>query len=337
MNRRASIALVAVLAAVLLGLGFFIGVVWVHSSVGDVVVIGLFAGIAAVWSLISYFAGGSIVLAESGARELTYDPQSTVWNVIAEMSIAAGLPLPKVYLIDDPAPSALSTGRDPRHAAVAVTSGLLAMMDRQELQGVVAHEIAHVRNYDILLATLTSVIVGVITITGAFFLHLSLTGFRLAAAFGRASGRRQSQAKDGGGALFFLPAIIALVLAAVLALLSALVARAAHFLARLVQLAISRRREYLADASAVELSRDPLALADALAKIAAYGGSVRAASQATAHLYIANPFAQLAGSLGTLFDTHPPIEKRIAILRVIGHQSPAADVRWAATVPRQAL
>jgi heat shock protein HtpX len=335
MNRRASLTLVVVLAAILLGLGFFIGSVWVHSGAGDLAVVGLSAGIAVVWSLIGFFAGGSIVLAESGARELAYDPRSTLWNVVTEMSIAAGLPLPKVYLIDDPAPSALSAGRDPGHAAVAVTSGLLAMMDRQELQGVVAHEFAHVRNYDIRLATLTSVIVGVVTLTAAFFVRLSLSCLRLAAAVGSASSRRQSQAKDGGGALFFLPAIVALILVAVLALWSALVARVARFLAGLVQLAISRRREYLADASAVELTRDPLALANALAKIAAYGGSVRAARPATAHLYIANPFARLAGSLDTLFDTHPPIERRIAILRAMGHQPVTAGEQRAATVAGQ--
>jgi heat shock protein HtpX len=209
------------------------------------------------------------------------------------MSIAAGTPMPKVYIIDDQAPNAFATGRDPQHASLAVTKGLLAMMNRDELQGVVSHEMSHIRNYDIRFATLVGVLVGMIALISDFFLRSTWLGF---------GGRRSRSGEGDVGAIMFLVAIV--------------LALVAPIFAWLVQLAVSRRREYLADASGVELTRNPLGLASALEKIAADPRPLRHANRATAHMYIANPLRKLKQT-ESLFDTHPPIQKRIAILRAM--------------------
>ncbi len=318
-NKRATVLLFTVVVAVLLGLGFLIGLIWTDHVAGGLVVGSVLGLIALLWGLIGHFRGGAIVLAVSRAREVDRATQPQLCNVVEEMAIAAGLPLPTIYVIDDPAPNALTAGRDPAHAAVAVTSGLLATLKRQELQGVIAHEMAHVRNYDIRFATLVAVMVGLVAAVGGFFLGLSAIGFRAAAALGaapRRRRRRKSNEPDFGVILGLL-----FIWVAFLALGSALAAVLAYPAVGLLQMAISRRREYLADASAVQLSRDPLASARALEKIAAYPGALRAGGAATAHLYIASPFGKVRDSLTRLFDTHPPIEKRIAILREIGHES----------------
>src|ERR671933_2672104 len=208
------------------------------------------------------------------------------------MAIAAGLPMPKVYIIDDSAPNAFATGRDPQHASVAVTSGLLEKLDRDELQGVIAHEMSHVGNFDIRYAMLVGVLVGTTVLISDFFLRGLWFG----------GGRR----REGGGQA----QLIILVIAIALAILAPL-------LARLIQLSISRQREFLADASAVQLTRNPKGLADALQKISGDREVLEAANRATAHLYIVNPIKKFEKRSKGLFSTHPPIEQRIQILRAI--------------------
>jgi heat shock protein HtpX len=291
-NRRASIALLAALLAVGLGLGFAIGVAYSGSTGGGLGFLAIFGAVTIAWSLIAYYRGGAIVLATSGAHPVTHESHPQLFNVVEELTLAGGLPMPQVYVIDDAAPNAFATGRDPAHAAVAVTTGLLEMMNRDELQGVLAHELSHVRNYDIRFATLVGVVVGMIALIADFFLRVRFFG-----------GRR-----DGGGGSLGLIFLLIAVLLAIIAPLAAMT----------VQFAVSRRREYLADASSVELTRNPAGLASALEKIAADPRPLARVNRATAHLYIANPLKRkkLKETSG-LFDTHPPIQKRIEILRAM--------------------
>lgn len=288
-NKRFSYVLVVVVTALLVVMGFVIG-----SATTGVWYIGLIIAVtvALVMGLTSYYSGDKIVLAASRAKRVTHDDAPQLYNVVEEMAIASGNPVPAVYIIDDTAPNAFATGRNPQHSSVAVTSGLIEKLNREELQGVMAHEMSHVRNYDILFATLVGVMVGAIALMADFFLRWSFFG-----------GRRRS---NGGGQA----AIIFMVIGLVLAILAPLAARA-------VQLAISRKREYLADASAVELTRNPAGLAGALEKIAADQEVLEVANRATAHLYIANPVKSFEKRAKGLFSTHPPIEQRIAILRAM--------------------
>jgi heat shock protein HtpX len=299
-NKRDSVFLVAIIVAILLTLGFAIGVAYFNSYTGGIGLLGLFGIVAIVWSVISYYGGAGIVLAASRAVRVTHEQAPVLWDVVEEMSIAAGIPMPAVYVINDAAPNAFATGRDPRHASVAVTAGLLQVMSRDELQGVIAHEMSHVRNFDIRFATLVGVLVGMIALIADFFLRSTFFGV----------GRRESNDSGGLGAIFMIIAIVLAVLA--------------PFAAWLVQLAVSRHREYLADVSGVELTRNPLGLAHALQKIAADPRPLRVATRATAHLYIANPLKgkKLKDSAG-LFDTHPPIQKRIEILHAMAPAGPA--------------
>jgi heat shock protein HtpX len=299
-NKRDSVFLVAIIVAVLLTLGFAIGVAYFRTYTAGIGLLGVFGIVAIVWSLIGYYGGSGIVLAASRAQQVTRDQAPVLWDVVEEMSIAGGIPMPAVYVINDVAPNAFATGRDPKHASVAVTAGLLQMMSRDELQGVVAHEMSHVRNFDIRFATLVGVLVGMVALIADFFLRSTIFG-----GFGRRGGR------NGGGAdaIFFLIAIAFAILA--------------PFFALLVQMAISRHREYLADASGVELTRNPLGLAHALQKIAGDPHSLRVATRATAHLFIANPLrGRKTKETAGLFDTHPPIQKRIDILLAMAHAGP---------------
>lgn len=293
-NKRASWALILIIVVVLTALGYAVGRAWLGSNRGGLGLLGVFGVVTILWSIIGYYSGASMVLAVSGARKVTHDQAPELWNVVQEMTVAGGLPMPAVYVIDDPAPNAFATGRDPQHAAVAVTSGLLSMMNRDELQGVIAHEMSHVRNYDIRFATLIGILVGAIALISDFFLRSQLFGF----------GRRRGSNNSGGSAIFFVIAIVLAILAPIAAYI--------------VQFAISRRREYLADASGVQLTRNPLGLASALEKIAGDPQPLRSANRATAHLYIANPLrGKKAKEQAGLFDTHPPLQKRIEILRAM--------------------
>lgn len=288
-NKRLSYVLIVLVSALLVVMGYAIG--YAVTGFGW---FGLAAAvvIAVVMSLTGYFKGDKIALAASRARRITHDEEPQLFNVVEEMAIASGNPVPAVYIINDSAPNAFATGRNPEHSSVAVTTGLLEKLNRDELQGVIAHEMSHVRNYDILFATLVGIMVGAIALLADFFLRWTFWG----------GGRRSSS--EGGGILGVVMLVVALV-SAILAPLAA----------RMVQLAISRKREYLADASAVELTRNPLGLANALQKIADDQEVLEVANRATAHLYIANPIKKFEKRAKGMFSTHPPIESRIQILR----------------------
>ncbi len=304
-NKHLSYILIVVMTALTIVFGFVIGFATTHSYwLGIVIAVG----IAVVLSLTSYFRGDKIALATSRARQVTHDDAPQLFNVVEEMSIASGNPVPAVYIINDSAPNAFATGRDPQHSSIAVTQGLLDKMNREELQGVIAHEMSHVRNYDILFATLVGVMVGAIALMADFFLRWSFFG-----------GSRRSSSDNNG-----MLGVIMLVVALVLAIL-------APIAARMVQLAISRKREYLADASAVELTRNPNGLANALQKISDDQEVLEVANRATAHLYIAQPIKKFEKKSRGLFDTHPPIDERIRVLREMAHQAPAADQSQPAT------
>jgi heat shock protein HtpX len=303
-NRRNSF-LLALVVFVLLGLlGFAIGFGLTGAPEGAVGTTGVAVVIAALMTTGSYFAGDRLILSVSRARPVTEDQAPQLYNVIRELTIAANVPAPKVYVIDDSAPNAFVTGRDPQHASLAVTTGLLEKLDREELQGVIAHELGHVRNLDIRFMLLVGVLVGSIALMADFFLRWMWWGG------GSRSGSRRSSGGGGGG----LQAIM-LVLAVVLAILAPIVAR-------LVQLAVSRQREYLADATAISLTRNPYGLERALAKISGDPEVLEAANRATQHMYFANPIKKFEKRASGLFSTHPPIVDRINRLRKLTGQPP---------------
>lgn len=310
-NRRDSLILVAIVAAVLAALGFAIG----YGVTGQVAA-GWFVLILAVilafaLSVGSYFGGDSLVLAASQAKQVDEKTAPQLVNVVHELTLAAGLPMPKVYIIDDSAPNAFATGRDPEHASVAITTGLLEKLDREELQGVLGHELSHVRNFDIRFALLVAVLVGSVALIGDFFLRFTFWG-----GGGRRS--RDDQGGGGGGAQ-----AIVFVIAIVLAIL-------APIFATFVQLAISRQREYLADASSVELTRNPRGLEQALAKIASDKDVLEVANRATQHLYIVNPIKKFEARASGLTSTHPPIVDRINRLRALSGDPPLDAAAMAA-------
>jgi heat shock protein HtpX len=289
-NRRNSLFLIACFLAFVAVFGYVIGYAWIGDPMGALFGLGLAFVVGTVSGLATYYGGDRMVLAASRAKEITHEDAPVLFNVVEEMAIAAGLPMPKVYIINDSAPNAFATGRDPEHASVAVTSGLLKKLDRDELQGVIAHEMSHVGNFDIRYAMLVGVLVGTTVLISDFFLRGLWFG----------GGRR----REGGGQAQIIMLIVAILLAVL-----------APLFARLLQLSISRQREYLADATAVQLTRNPKGLADALQKISGDREVLEAANRATAHLYIVNPVKKFEKRAKGLFSTHPPIEERIEILR----------------------
>jgi heat shock protein HtpX len=301
-NRRNSVLLAAAVIGLLGVLGLAIGVAVTGDPRAAIPSVAVAIGLGLVASLASYYLGDSLVLSVSGAKQVDEQSQPQLLNVVREMATAANVPMPKVYLIDDTAPNAFATGRDPQHASVAITIGLLQKLDREEIQGVMAHELSHVRNYDIRFSLMVGVLVGSIALLADFFLRFTFWG----------GGRRSRRDSDGGGGGLQL---VMFVVAIVLAIL-------APIIARLVQMAISRQREYLADAAGVELTRNPLGLEQALAKIALDTEPLEVANRATQHLYFENPIKGVSGKQSNLFSTHPPVLDRINRLRALASQPP---------------
>lgn len=293
-NKRNSFLLMILVSLVLVGFSAFIGALL--GSAWHGIIIGFI--VAMFLSLIAFFQSDQIILSMSNAAPVTHEEFPQLYNVVDEMRIAAGLPMPKVYLIHEAAPNAFATGRNPERASVAVTSGLMTKLNREELQAVTAHEMSHVRHYDIRFAMILAVMVGAIVMLSQFFLRFGIFGMR---------GARRSRGRGGGAAQ-----VILLLVAIVFAILAPL-------MAKLIELAASRRREYLADAGAAELTRNPLALASALEKIATDRAPLESANGATQHLYIVNPLKPLR-SRSSVFSTHPPIEERIRRLRQMAYQ-----------------
>lgn len=299
-NRRNSFLMAAFVIIILALLGFTIGFAVFGSpegGVGTTVVAVLLGGLSGAFT---YFAGDSLVLGVSGARQVDETQAPQLMNVVREMSIAGNVPMPRVHIIDDTAPNAFATGRDPKHASIAVTTGLLEKLDREELQGVIGHELSHVRNLDIRFALVVAVMVGAIAILADFFLRFTFWG----------GGRRDRDGGGGGGA-----AALIFVLAIVLAILAPLISR-------FIQLAVSRQREYLADASAVELTRNPYGLERALAKISGDPEVLEVANRGTQHLYFTNPIKKFEERSSSLMSTHPAIIDRINRLRQLTGEPP---------------
>jgi len=301
-NRRNSFLLVLVIVALLALLGFTIGYGTTGVLEGGLGWLGIFGIIAIISSLIGYFSGDRAVLAASKARPATEAEAPQLINVVRELTLSAGIPMPSVYLIDDTALNAFATGRDPGHASIAVTTGLVERLDREELQGVIGHELSHVRNLDIRYAMLVGVLVGTIALLADVFLRMTFWG---------GTGRRSSSSDRGGGGLQALVMMMAIFLAIL-----------APFFGRLVQLAVSRQREYLADASSVELTRNPQGLQRALAVLADDREVLEVANRATQHLYFRNPIRKFEARSKGLFSTHPPILDRINRLRALAGEAP---------------
>jgi heat shock protein HtpX len=299
-NQTRSMVLVIGMGLLLLLIGYILGLAFFDNAIGGLVIAFI------VWwvmSLLAYFQGDSILLGLAGARKISHDDNPRLYNIVEEMKIASGLEkVPDIYIIDDPAPNAFAVGRNPDKAAVAVTSGLLQKLNRDELQGVIGHEIAHIRNRDVLLMAIASVMLGTIVILAWYASRFMLFG-------GMGRSRSSSSSGGGGGAQ-----IIVLVAAIVLMIL-------APIMAQLIYFAISRKREYMADASSALYTRYPEGLASALEKIAASTGQLKSANQATAPMYIMNPFRKEKRPASNLTSTHPPISERIRILRSMGGAS----------------
>lgn len=284
-NIRGTRLLIGAFVLVVVALGYVLGRALELGPLAVVVAAVLAA--AGAWG--SYYHSDRLILSVSRAREAPREQYPYLYNTIEGLAIAAGIPPPRVYLIDDTAPNAFATGRDPAHAAIAVTTGLVEKLDRLELEGVLAHEMSHIKNYDIRLATLVSILTGVVVLASDIFQRSMLWG------------RRRGHRGRGGGGLMVLVGLVLAILA--------------PLFAQLMRLAISRNREYLADASGAMLTRYPEGLASALEKISADPEPLEVASKATAHLYIVNPLREWGGRVNALFDTHPPIEERIRRLR----------------------
>jgi heat shock protein HtpX len=288
------------MGALLILIGYFLGLHFFDNAIAGLVIAIL---VWAVLSLIGYFQGDSILLGMSRAKKIKRDDHPRLYNVVEEMKIASGLEkIPDIYIIDDPALNAFATGRDPNRASVAITSGLLQKLNRDELQGVIAHEISHIKNRDVLLMAMCSIMLGTIVI-------LAWYGSRIM-IFGSMTGSRRSSSSGGGGG----GQLIILVVALVFMIL-------APIMAQLIYFAISRKREYLADASAALYTRYPEGLASALEKLGASTGQLKSANQATAPMYIINPFRKKGMRASDLTSTHPPISERIRILRTMAGAS----------------
>jgi heat shock protein HtpX len=283
------------MGTILLLLGYFLGLYFFDSATAGLTIALL---IWIIMSLVGYFQGDSILLAMSGAKKITKDDHPRLYNIVEEMKIASGLEkMPDIYIVDDPAANAFATGRNPQKASVSVTTGLLQRLNRDELQGVVGHEIAHINNRDVLLMAMCSVLLGTIVMLSWYASRFMI--------FGGMRGSRSSSSSGGGSGQ-----IIIIVVAVLLMIL-------APILAQLIYFAISRKREYMSDASSALYTRYPEGLASALEKISASTQELKSANKATAPMYIINPFRKKGMAASDITSTHPPISERVRILRAM--------------------
>ncbi len=285
-NKRKTVFLIAIFTAIIVGISYILNIGFGYDY--SIVVGAVF--FSAIMSLISYYTGDKIALASTGARRIAKEENPYLHRIVENLCITNGMHAPKVYVIDSPALNAFATGRDPEHASIAVTTGIMQALENEELEGVIAHELSHVKNYDIRVMTLVVVLVGAVSLIGNIFWHGRMFG-----------GRDRGNSREGGqlGAILMIIGIVFIILSPIIA--------------ELIKLAISRRREYLADASGALLTRYPEGLARALEKISASKIPLQTASTATAHLFFSNPLKDQ--NLGNLFSTHPPVAERVKRLR----------------------
>lgn len=287
-NKRKSILLVTIFIVFILLLGWLIGELTGYGY--NALIIAIIVSL--IMALFSYWGGDKVALFSAGAKgPIEKKDNPYVYRLVENLCITAGLPMPKIYIIPDPAPNAFATGRNPEHASVALTTGIIEKLENEELEGVIAHELSHIKNYDIRLMMLVIILVGIVALLSDWLLRFHFF-----------SGRRNDREAGQISAIFILAGIV-------LAILSPLIAQ-------LIRLAVSRKREFLADADGALLTRYPEGLARALEKISAYKEPLRRANDATAHLYISNPFGEKTQKFfHKLFSTHPPIEERVKALR----------------------
>lgn len=288
-NKRNTIIIIGVFVALLSGISL-----WWGSYSGNGSSALLIVGFILVYTLIQYYAAGKFAIASTGAIEISKAENPRLWRIVENIAISQGMPMPKVYVIPDPAPNAFATGRDPEHAIVAATSGLLEIMDDKELQGVMAHEMAHVKNFDIRVSTIVFGLVSAIGLLADFAIRMAFYS-----NFNRDS-------RDGNAAAIQLGFWAVGIVAAIIAWL----------IGPLVSAAVSRQREYLADATSVDMTRYPEGLASALDKLGQYGRPMRRPSKSMAHMYISDPVKP--GFVERMFSTHPPIGARIERLKKMG-------------------
>ena len=322
-NQVRSAFLIGVLGALLLLVGYFLGAAFMQNGIGGLIIALIVWGIML---LVAYFQGDNILLSISGAKKISRDDNPRLYNIVEEMKIASGMErIPDIYIVDDQAMNAFATGRSKDRTAVTVTSGLLQNLNRDELQGVVAHEMAHIKNRDVLLMSLAGVLLGTIVI-------LAWYGTRVMIFGGMSGGRRSSSRSSGGGqgqAIILVVALVFMILAPIAA--------------QLLYFAVSRKREYLADASGALYTRYPEGLASALEKLAGSTKQLKAANNATAPMYTVNPFRKEGHAAADLTSTHPPISERIRILRAMAGASVAdyerayEQVKHRKIVPASAL
>lgn len=279
-NKRKTVYIFIFFILLIAGLGWLVAEYLGHPVITPYIVAG-----SLIYALITYYSGSKMALAVNGAKEIQKKDNPRFYRIVENLAITNGMPTPKVYIMDDPAPNAFATGRDPKHAVVCATTGLLDIMTDTELEGVMAHELGHVKNYDIRVSMYAFALVAVISLLADVILHMTLFSNR-----------------DNRSPYEYILAIAAIIIAPVAA--------------TMIQLAISRRREYLADATGALTTRYPEGLASALEKIGQYGSSLQKANSSTAHLFFANPLKK--GAIAGLFSTHPPVQERIKLLREMG-------------------
>lgn len=286
-NKRKTWFLISIFTGFVIAMGFIFSQSLDYGPIAIVISIIIALSI----SLFGYYKGDSVALRTSGAQHINRNDNPYLFRMVENLTIASGIPMPEIYIINDSSPNAFATGRDPKHSSIALTSGILSLLKNEELEGVIAHELSHIKNYDIRVMTMVIVLVGLVALMADIFLRMQFFG---------GMGARRSRSQGKAGAVIFIVGIL-------LAVLSPIIAK-------LIQLAVSRKREFLADASGALLTRYPQGLAAALRKISSHSAPLKRANHATAHLFFSSPFGNSRKFLHKLFMTHPPIKERIKIL-----------------------